>query len=347
MKKYFSALDVSSYNAIYTFIISNRNYGKTWCFKRRAWKRALKHGKKTLWIRRFQKEVKEAVSTFYASKDLLQWIGDIEPYDPTTKKGNLKQVGRTFYIKRGKRWEWFLKVAALSDSNALRSADDVDCDTIIFDEFTTTPQKYKRYRGSEVDDFVDAFFSGKREHEVRCFFMGNKESISNPYFTYFGIPSLPKHFEGIRTFREGSIAVQQINNKPKTSTNYDKKVAALLRGTPYGRYIYEDEYKTAHGVKPRKTPANASEYIQLNWNSNEIKISILNGFFYVNKRIDKTRRVYTDTPLHKYKNEFLLVKRQKKLFNALIDALADSRIYYENEAAFEALLPFFQWLGAL
>ena len=85
MKKYFSALDVSSYNAIYTFIISNRNYGKTWGFKRRAWKRAMKHGKKTLWIRRFQKEVKEAVSTFYASKDLLQWIGDIEPYDTTTK----------------------------------------------------------------------------------------------------------------------------------------------------------------------------------------------------------------------------------------------------------------------
>ena len=347
MKKYFSALDVSSYNAIYTFIISNRNYGKTWGFKRRAWKRALKHGKKTLWIRRFQKEVKEAVSTFYASKDLLQWIGDIEPYDPTTKKGNFKQVGRTFYIKRGKRWEWFLKVAALSDSNALRSADDVDCDTIIFDEFTTTPQKYKRYRGSEVNDFIDAFFSAKRQHEVRCFFMGNKESISNPYFNYFGIPSLPKHFEGIRTFRDGSIAVQQIDNKPETSTNYDKKVAALLRGTAYGGYIYEGEYKTAHGLKPRKTPPNAYEYIQLNWNSNEIKISILDGFFYVNKRIDKTRRIYTDTPLHKYKNEFLLVKRQKKLFNALIDALADSRVYYENEAAFEAVLPFFQWLGAL
>ena len=75
------------------------------------------------------------------SVDFIKFCG-IELYNPETKTGNVKQIGNTFYIKQGKSWTWFLKIVSLSDSNAMRSADDVDCDTIIFDEFTTTIDKY-------------------------------------------------------------------------------------------------------------------------------------------------------------------------------------------------------------
>ena len=51
--------DVTSRDAIFTFINTNRNFGKTWLFKKRAFKRALKRGRKTIWVRRFKKEVKE------------------------------------------------------------------------------------------------------------------------------------------------------------------------------------------------------------------------------------------------------------------------------------------------
>lgn len=97
--KHYSAIKLLSYNAIYNFIVTNRNYGKTWAFKRRAWRRAIKHGKKTLWLRTFKKEVKEASIKFYASRDLQKFCG-IVPYDKETKKGNFKQVGNTFYYKK-------------------------------------------------------------------------------------------------------------------------------------------------------------------------------------------------------------------------------------------------------
>ena len=61
-KTYYSdkdGLHALSYNGIITEIISNRNYGKTWTFKKRAFRRALKKGKKTIWLRVFKKEVKE------------------------------------------------------------------------------------------------------------------------------------------------------------------------------------------------------------------------------------------------------------------------------------------------
>ena len=228
--------------------------------------------------------MKEAISTFYTSKDLQKYCG-ISIYDKdTNKNGNLKQQGNTFYYRRkrknGKwtRWQRFLKVFALSDADAMRSADDVDVDTIIFDEFTKPQQKYRRYIGNIANDFIDILFSSKREHQVRCILIGNKESINNPIFTYFNIKPMPSSWQGIKQFRQGSFVLQQINNKEETQSDYGQKMNNLLKGTAYGNYIYKDAYKTETGFKPRKMPANAVLYCQLYINGQALKIACYNGF---------------------------------------------------------------------
>lgn len=344
-------LKVLSYNGIITAVLSNRNYGKTWTFKKRAFKRALKHGKKTIWLRMFRKEVNEALSTFYTSKDLQSYCG-ISIYDKESNpQGNLKQIGHTFYYRRkyksGKfsAWRWFIKVFALTDVDALRSADDVDVDTIIFDEFTKTPNKYKRYHGNIANDLIDILFSAKREHKVRCIIIGNKESYNNPIFNYFNIKPLPTTFTGIRVYRHGAFVVQQINNIEEAQSDYDKQMRALLDGTAYGNYIYKNAYKQEAGFKPRKMPHTAVLYCQLIFNNQPIKISVNNGFYYVNNKIDKNKRIYCDALQHKYKNELLLVKKQKRFFVALINALADNRVYYDSQLTYEAILPFYSWLS--
>ena len=351
-KKYYGDKDglrALSYNGIYTEVISNRNYGKTWTFKKRAFKRALKHGKKTVWLRLFKKEVKEAINTFYASKDLQKYCG-ISVYDKdTNKNGNLKQIGNTFYYRvkiKGKwtRWRWFLKVFALSDAGALRSADDVDTDTIVFDEFTKPIQQYKRYRGNMANDLLDILFSIKREHIVRVILIGNKESISNPINTYFGIKPLPATFTGIRSYRNGSFVVQQINNVSEAVSAYDKKMLCLINGTQYGNFITKSTYKADTGLKPRKTPPQATIYCQLYINSVPLKISTHNGLFYVNTRVDTSKRIYCDMLPHKYKQELMLVRKLKRFFDGFICALSDNRVYYDNAQTHEAIQPFLQWL---
>lgn len=342
-------LHALSYNGIITTILSNRNYGKTWTFKKRAFRRALKHGKKTLWLRLFKKEVKEAIASFYSSKDLQKYCG-ISIYDKDNNKdGNVKQSGNTFYYRRkikGRwtRWNWFLKVYALSDAGAVRSADDVDVDTIIFDEFTKPVQQYKRYIGNIANDFIDILFSSKREHIVRCVLIGNKESVNNPIFTYFNIKPLPTSYEGIKAYRNGSFIVQQINNQEETTTEYGRKMNDLLDGTAYGNYIYNSEYKTATGFKQRKAPPQAQIYCQLIFNYQAIKVSVCNGLFYINMRIDTSRRIYCDIMPHKYKNELLLVRKHKRYFDGFVTALADNRVYYDNATTYEAIQPFMQWL---
>jgi len=339
-------LQLLSFNAVFMYCLSNRNYGKTWTFKRRAFRRAIKHGKKTIWLRMFKKEVKTASPIFYSGKDLQKYCG-VSIYDKDTNpNGNLKQIGNTFYYRTSPKgaWNWFLKIYTLNDADAVRSADDVDVDTIVFDEFTKTPEKYKRYRGNIVNDFIDIFFSAKREHTVRCIFLGNKESINNPFFTYFNIKPLPQSFTGTKTYRNGSIVVQQINNKPRDTEQYDKKVQAMLDGTAYGNYIYNSTYKNGVNFKPRKTPATANMYVQLIIDGQPLKISINNGLYYVNNRIDTNKIIYCNDLQNKYKNERLLVNKQRRFFISFVNALADNRVYYDSPQTREAIIPFIQWL---
>ncbi len=335
---------IASYNAIFNFIITNRNFGKTWGLKKRAVKRAIKRGKKTIWIRTFKKEVKECIATFFKSRDLRNFCG-VEWFDKETKKGNLKQNGNTFYIKRNKKWEWFLKVFAVSDYDAIRSSDDVDIDTIVYDEATMLSSRERYFRGNRVDNFIDAFISIKREHKVTCYFLGNKENVSNPFLKYFNIKELPSTWEGIRTFREGAIAYEQYNNLPPEDDSYDLKLKTLLTGTRYGSYLYSSKAKNEEKIKQKKPPAKATLYCQLSIDNYEIAIKVFEGDFFVINRIDQLKRVFALEQKQKYKNEQLLVKRQKRFFIALENALSDNRIYYDNIQSYNTMQTFYKWLG--
>lgn len=343
--EHFDGIEILSYNAIFNFIDSNRNYGKTWCFKRRAFKRGLKRGKITVWVRRFKEEAKEAAASFFTSRDLQRFCGVIM-YDPETKEGNCKQIGRCFYVKRGKQWKLFLKIVYLSQANAMRGVDDVDLDTIVFDEYRTTPEKYALYRGNEVDHFIDMFFSVKREHQVTCIFLGNKEADINPFASYFGMPALPDSWEGIQTYRKGSIARQQINNKPREVSEYDRKQRALFEGTKYGDYIYNDATKTSASVKVRKPNGNTLLYVQLKLKGQYVRIVTDGASFYVCKGFDASRAVYCDTHENTAKH-LLLTKRLKRYFIGLENALTMSNVYYETRGMYDIILPFYKWLNII
>lgn len=337
---------ILSHNAIYNFVNTNRNYGKTWGFKKRAVVRALKHGKKTLWIRRFKKETKECANTFFSSSDLQKFC-KISMYDKDTNpKGNVKRNGNVYYIKRGKRWIDFLKIITLSDANAMRSADDCDVDTIVFDEYTTTPEKYRLFRGDEVQNFIDIFFSAKRNHKVICIFLGNKESQFNPYLNYFKIKPLPYTFEGIKTYRNGSLAVEQRNNESVIENDYQQACFDLFKGTNYGDYIYRSTYKQNVKIKRAKAPLNAMLYVQLHFNNLNYCIKRVDDLFYVSNKINNGDYVYSDQ-LQGLTHEKQLLKRHKAYFTALLNAVSDNRVYYVDEACFESFQMFLKWLGTI
>lgn len=344
--EYINLCIIASFNAVFNYIITNRTYGKTWAMLIRSWRRAYKRGKKAIIVRLLAKEVKEFKNQLYKSKDLVKACKGLVPYDPETKKGNFRVKGKTCYIKRGGRWVWFLKVFACSDANAARAADDVDCDTLYFDEFMQTPEDLARYRGDVVREFSDIFFSAKREHRVTAFLFGNREKVSNPFFEYFGIPPMPVGFEGLRRYRKKSHLVLYVNNKQKEKNAYDKAVRAAFENTAYGDFIYKNKAKTGNAFKRSKTPLKAALLLALEWKSIPIIISAHGGNLYVKRgSVASAPAVYCDTPRGRYKNEYKIVRSMRPLFRPIVNAAALNRIYFENEAAQEACMPFLQWIG--
>lgn len=336
---------LSHSNAVFYFVNTSRNLGKTWNFKHRAVKRALKRSKKTLWIRRFKKEVKQCIKSFFKSKDLQNYCG-VSFYDKETNPlGNLKLQGDTFYIKKGKKWLDFLQIVALNDVNNLRSADDVDIDTIIFDEYTTTRAKYLAYRGDEVSDFIDIFISIKRNHIVKCIFLGNKESINNPYFNYFGIKTPQTNFDGFKTYKNGAIVVEQRNNLSVQENNFENQVKNLLKNTKYGDYLYKATYKVSQRNKIAKVPTNSQCYCQFVFTV-PIAIYQQNDLFYVTKKLTNSLPVYVKNIANNFPNERQLFNRHRRYFTTLINAISDNRIYFESNEIAENFIEIKKWLGS-
>lgn len=357
MKKnfeWFTALPIISYNAIFNFILGGRNIGKTWGLKKRTYKRAKKKGKKTIWVRRTKGEAAECAASFFESKDIQKFCG-LSVYDKESNpEGNVKVIGRRIYIKRpnSKRWVWFVRVIALSEFKVMRSADDIDCDTIVFDEFTTTPEKYVLYRGNEAKDFIDLFISVMRQHAVKCFFSGNKESVYNPMFKYFKIPPLPLKWQGIRTFKHGTIAVQQIDDIKKKESGFKERVNMLLAGTDYGDYLNKGTYKNQPQIAIKAPPARCIGYIQLYWKGVHIRIlkdpaaNIEQPVIYVTGKNDTSCTIYTDTNQRLFKRQKQLQKRaHRNVFRLLEQAASDNRIAYNSYNDYENIIPFYKWLG--
>ena len=338
-------LSVLSRNAILTIVNSNRNYGKTWTFKRRAVRRYMKHGKKTLWLRVFKHEAREAVKKFF-EKGVLDYCG-LQWYDKATGKGNLKQEGNVFLIKRGHRWDSAIFVYALSDKESLRGADDAAIDTCILDEYAKTPSSFRRYRGNMVTDFFDIFISAKREHQVRLILLGNKEAYANPFLSYFGIVPPPAKFEGIKTYRDGTIAFQQINNKPREN-EYEKRLETMFKGTQYGTYLYEGDVKGSKKVKVKKKPSMAYLYCQVDYKDHTFSVYGCDGYYWFDRKIQTSQPVFTDCIADKYGvQQRRLVNKSKSLFNALSSAIQMGKVYFTNEALSEAVEPFMAFLGCI
>ena len=240
----------------------------------------------------------------FRSADLVARLKGFSLYDKKTGAGTFKRIGNTFYIKRNNTWEWFLEIFAASDDNAARAADDVMTDTIVFDEFTTTPQRYAMFRGDEVTNVFDIFFSAKRQHRVNLWFFGNRESINNPYFRELGIDPMPSEWEGVRRYRRKSVLVVYINNKQRGQTEYDRAVESAFRGTRYGRFIYENGYKNERRVKTSKTPLGAVLYARVCVQSTPITIAHRIGHTLFRPLIPAPWRVQRDARMPPHRREW-------------------------------------------
>lgn len=331
---------------IFYFADTVRNIGKTWLLQKYAWRRAFKHDKKCVLIRRTKDEAMQACNDLYDTAKKIATCKGLKPYDKKTKKGNFKQNGRCFYIKRNGKWEWFLRVLYLSECKKFRGFGDERCDRIFYDEYVTTNKRRNYYIGNEVEDLIDLLITISRQHRLKVIFFGNKENVTNPYYSYFNIKPLPVNFEGIRTFRKGTIVIQQYNQLKYQDKEWEQSLKDLLEGTPYGEFMFHAQYKDQAKINYGNPPADAQGYAQFVWDTQQLKVTTKGAQFFVSTKADLSTlvlvdRIYNDIRLQKQ----LSRKNDRNKFRAWQQAYLDNRIRYQNQYAYDTTKKIMKWFG--
>lgn len=343
-KKHYDALPILSYNAIFNFINGARNIGKSWIFKYRAIFRAKKKGKATYWLRRFDEEVKQTVDKFLVSK-FCKMYGLSVYHKKDNPNGNIKREGRKIYVKDyAGKWQIAVQFIALCEYQNYRSADSDEFDTIVFDEYTTTAERYKFYRGDEARDFMDLYISLKREGNMRVFFLGNKETINNPYFKFFGIAPLPLSWQGIRLYKNGAIAVQQVNDALNAEIAYNDKLLSALNGTSYLAYLVDGQAKNEKRVQYCSLPADAKLYGQFDKQGYVVAVYRSGSIYIFDSKLNLSFDVYAATNEQRYPKQKTLTNALKPELYAIRNAVIDNRIAYTSSEARENADILLKWL---
>lgn len=334
---YYSSLKLTSYNAIFNFVIGARNIGKTWAFKIRALKRFIKNGTTTKWIRRFTKECQKTINNFYSAKMLNLIKVPIEKI----KYQGLKIFYDISKDSKVKKWICFLEIIPLNAQQQYKSLEDTTTDTIVFDEFTTTQTKLNQYKGNEVVDFLDLFSTVSREKQVKVFFLGNKETYTNPYFNFLGIKVPSIDFEGIKTFKKGTIAYQQINDYLYRYNSYENKVGDLLHNTSYENYLYNGKPKTALNIEIKKLPKTSTRYLQFENNKGNVTFWKNQNNFYIKSGINIQDYIFTDKMKHENKKQYIVLSCvDKKKMLPLYYAYKLNQIFICDYPSYDILLDF-------
>ena len=171
---------ILSYGSFITFILAERGVGKSYSAKKYIINHYKKTGKQTVYLRRYNKELQEALM----KKSIPIFFDQIKNEFPNDKLTNNKEL--LYYNK-----EVCGYAVPLSTSNILKSSTFEKVDTIIYDEFIIDKGTYN-YLQNEITAFFEIIETIFRLRNGRVLLLGNPISITNPYFLELNL-SLPYH----------------------------------------------------------------------------------------------------------------------------------------------------------
>lgn len=316
-----------TYIVLFIFCIGGRGAGKTYGFKVRAIKNYLKGGKQFIYMRRYPTDFKPKDG----EKSITKFFDDIIE--------NNEFPNHTFEVKAGKFYmdkEVIGYYIALSSQTHYRSTPFPKVTMICYDEFILRVDKGNRYLTNEVKDFLEFYESiarpGIRKDTVRCFFIANNISESNPFFTFFDIrPNTNKEFTKYKGMLVHYVKDLEIFEQKNNSEFYQ-----MLNNTKNGRIYsaYTNENKSMLDnddfVMTKSKYSTCIFSVFYKDNPYGIWVSYKEGKIWVSDDIDPNCRLTYTLTLEDFKPNTLLIKGSKVNLKFLADNFKNGNVYYEN-----------------
>lgn len=341
---------VLSHNAIYNFIVGGRGIGKTHGIKKRSVKRALEMGEQFIYVRRYKTELVPSRNTFFA---------DIEHYFPRHEfrvRGGMAQATKfvdpnTFeseaeYKKavKGRQWDTIGYFVALSTAQTQKSVSYPKVQTIIFDEFIIEKGSFS-YLPDETTVFTNFYSTvdrGRRENEVRVFFLANSVSIMNPYFMTYKIR--PDQLPEFSTSHDGFVLCHFPDSEAFSKSIYETRFGKFIKGTEYADYAVGNAFGDSHEVLIQGKPPHADYIFTLETKHGVFSIWYDNRkteYYAQQKRPRGNESIYTLLP-EKMSTEKVLMTFRDKPLAMLRTCFRQGRVHFDEPETRNAFVEIFR-----
>lgn len=324
MGKYWNIPQTVSHNCLFNYILGIRGAGKTYGLLKYEIERYQKTGARFLYVRRTDEELKK-LTTQKRGRIFNHVQVEFEGYD-LWAESNVLHIDKEVC-----GYAQALSTARKMKSDALDNVRD-----IIFDEFiidTTTSQQ--RYLPDEVTAFLELYESiarpGTRDYDVRCWFLGNAISSTNPYFDYFDL-KMPYKTD---IWKMNDSLVQLVAPPELIEAKKNTRFYKMIEGTAYAAYASENKFLRDNAHFICKKPRDAEYQFTLSYMDNMIGIwrSYKEGRYYVSDNIDKQCRIVYATTTDSHEPNTLLMRGFKSCshLKSLKGAYDLGCVYYENQ----------------
>lgn len=302
---WYNRSELLSHNGLFNFTLGARGVGKTFSFK--LW--AVTSPAQTVWVRRYVEDIKSLVAD-----NGNKFVGDLIAKGKIPAETEYFVDGNILYINDEPK----VYFVGLSTARRLKSQSFPLVDKIIFDEFLEEETRTSAYLKDEVNMFLGLYETVNRlrlgeDKDVRVFFLANKTSFVNPYFSYWHITPFEKRF---KKFKEGLIVVENYINEEFRNLKNNTPFGRLIKGTDFGRFAidniaWHDDYAFVKKRSPK-----AKHKCNIRYNGSVIGIWIDNDGIYCS--FDNNLEAPTFALRYETKeNEYMLTKKDFPMANLM------------------------------
>lgn len=294
---YYSANEILGYEALFNLVLSDRSDGKTFNCKVRALEDYDKYGHTTVYVRRFDTEItpKMYLTFFNEVFNVEKYAWYEEKYEFKYSKAGVEIRLRDKYENKKEGWEWIVYFLPLSKAGKLKSQLDIqNIHMIDFDEYMPLDGRYLK---DEMILLMELWKSIDRDRDsTQCILLGNKIDLFCPFFDFFGI-EIDIEKARVRTYRNGSVAVQVYINEEHREAREEGKFKSAVKGTSYEEYDSGGIMRKAN-INIQELDTNKYRYYAsfiTKYGEGSIWINNEDNGILISDRLRKDGIVYTDS----------------------------------------------------
>lgn len=228
---YYNKGELVSRNGLFNFVLGGRGVGKTFDFKK--W--AVTSDKQTVWVRRYVEDIKSLTAD-----NGNKFLSDLFTAGKIPQDTQYYMDNNILYIDDEPK----IYFVGLSTARRLKSQSFPLVDKIIFDEFLEEEIRTSAYLKDEVNLFLGLYETVNRlrtgddgRKDVRVFFLANKSSFVNPYFSFWHITPFEKRF---KTFKDGLIVVENYQNEEFRNLKVNTPFGKLIAGSDFSKFAIDN-----------------------------------------------------------------------------------------------------------